>query len=118
MARITIEDCIEQVPNRFHLVQMTAIRAKQLKKGALPHVHSEDNKAVVVALREIATGVVAPDYPAEEPTGGPAPAESLESLTMPGPGIEVVSVEPAVEESAEPGAPEAAAAPAKEEQPS
>jgi len=93
MARITIEDCIEQVPNRFHLVQMTAIRAKQLKKGALPHVHSEDNKAVVVALREIAAGIVAPDYPAEEPIGGPAPAESLEALTTPGPGVEVVAVE-------------------------
>ena len=34
MARITVEDCIEKVPNRFHLVQMTAIRTKQLKKGA------------------------------------------------------------------------------------
>ena len=36
MARITIEDCMEHVPNRFHLVRMASIRAKQLKKGALP----------------------------------------------------------------------------------
>jgi DNA-directed RNA polymerase subunit omega len=62
MARITIEDCIEQVPNRFHLVRMTAIRAKQLKKGANALVHSEENKEVVVALREIAAGLVAPDF--------------------------------------------------------
>ena len=66
MARITIEDCTRHVPNRFHLVQMTAIRAKQLKKGANPLVQAEDNKEVVVALREIAAGCVQPDYPAEE----------------------------------------------------
>lgn len=61
MARVTIEDCIEQVPNRFQLVQMAAIRAKQLKKGANPVLPSDENKAVVVALREIAAGLVAPD---------------------------------------------------------
>ena len=65
MARITIEDCIEKVPNRFHLVQMAAIRAKQLKQGATSLVPAEDNKAVVIALREIAAGRVQPDYPAE-----------------------------------------------------
>jgi DNA-directed RNA polymerase subunit omega len=63
MARITIEDCIEKVPNRFHLVQMAAIRAKQLKQGATSLVAAEDNKAVVIALREIAAGRVHPDYP-------------------------------------------------------
>jgi len=66
MARITVEDCTEKVPNRFHLVQMAAIRTKQLKKGARPLVQSEDNKEVVVALREIAAGYIKPDYPAEE----------------------------------------------------
>lgn len=65
MARITIEDCIEKVPNRFELVQMAAIRAKQLKKGANPLVRSEDNKAVVMSLREIAAGFVSPDYGSE-----------------------------------------------------
>ena len=63
MARITIEDCIEKVPNRFHLVQMAAIRAKQLKKGATTLVSAEGNKAVVIALREIAAGRVQPDFP-------------------------------------------------------
>lgn len=62
MARITIEDCIEKVPNRFHLVQMAAIRAKQLKQGATALVSAEENKAIVIALREIAAGRVHPDY--------------------------------------------------------
>jgi len=65
MARITIEDCTEKVPNRFHLVKMASIRTKQLKKGAQSLVVSEDNKEVVIALREIAAGFVKPDYPDE-----------------------------------------------------
>jgi DNA-directed RNA polymerase subunit omega len=66
MARITIEDCTAQVPNRFHLVQMAAIRAKQLKKGARALVQSDENKEVVTALREIAAGRIRPDYGAAE----------------------------------------------------
>ena len=69
MARITIEDCTESVPNRFHLVQMAAIRTKQLKKGARALVQSEENKEVVVSLREIAAGYIKPDYPTEDDTG-------------------------------------------------
>ncbi len=70
MARVTIEDCTELVPNRFHLVQMAAIRSKQLKKGARALVQSEENKDIVVSLREIATGYVKPDYPSDEPPEG------------------------------------------------
>ena len=66
MARITVEDCTRIVPNRFHLVQMAAIRAKQLKKGARPLVQSDENKEVVTALREIAAGLIRPDYAADE----------------------------------------------------
>ena len=66
MARITVEDCTEKVPNRFHLVQMASIRTKQLKKGARALVAAEDNKEVVVALREIAAGFIQPDYPSED----------------------------------------------------
>jgi DNA-directed RNA polymerase subunit omega len=66
MARITVEDCTERVPNRFHLVQMAAIRTKQLKKGARSLVEGDGNKEVVTSLREIAAGYIAPDYP-EEP---------------------------------------------------
>ena len=66
MARITVEDCTEKVPNRFHLVQMASIRTKQLKKGARALVAAEGNKEVVVALREIAAGFIQPDYPSED----------------------------------------------------
>ncbi len=70
MARVTIEDCTRLVPNRFHLVQMAAIRTKQLKKGARALVQSEENKEIVVSLREIAAGYVKPDYPSDEPPEG------------------------------------------------
>ena len=66
MARITIEDCTEKVANRFHLVQMASIRAKQLKKGARALVETEDNKEVVTALREIAAGYIHPDHGGDE----------------------------------------------------
>ncbi len=61
MARITVEDCLEKVPNRFQLVLLGARRAKQLLKGARPLVES-DNKEVVAALREIAEGKVTMRY--------------------------------------------------------
>jgi DNA-directed RNA polymerase subunit omega len=61
MARITVEDCLEQIPNRFELVLLSARRAKQLLKGARPLVES-DNKEVVTALREVADGKVRIQY--------------------------------------------------------
>ncbi len=73
MARITIEDCTRQVDNRFGLVLMAAIRAKQLMRGARPLVKAEENRAVVVALREIATGNVHPDLPEGESRYGLGP---------------------------------------------
>jgi DNA-directed RNA polymerase subunit omega len=63
MARITIEDCTERIGNRFALVLMAGIRAKQLMRGARPLVRAEENRAVVVSLREIAAGLIAPDLP-------------------------------------------------------
>jgi len=57
MARITVEDCLAKIPNRFELVVVAARRAKELLKGAPPLVRSE-NKEVVTALREIAAGKV------------------------------------------------------------
>ena len=53
MSRITVEDCLEKVPNRFELVMLAARRARELFKGARPLIDSE-NREVVVALREIA----------------------------------------------------------------
>jgi DNA-directed RNA polymerase subunit omega len=61
MARITVEDCLEQVPNRFELVLLAARRAKQLLKGARPLVES-DNKEIVTALREVADAKVRLTY--------------------------------------------------------
>ena len=57
MARITIEDCLEKVENRYELVHLTAKRVKQLREGNERLVKSR-NKEVVTALREIAAGKV------------------------------------------------------------
>jgi DNA-directed RNA polymerase subunit omega len=56
MARITVEDCLKVVPNRFELVLAATYRARQLVQGHTPRVESRD-KATVVALREVAAGV-------------------------------------------------------------
>ena len=61
MARITVEDCLQRVPNRFELVLLAARRAKQLLKGARPLVES-DNKEIVTALREVAAERVRLEY--------------------------------------------------------
>ncbi|MBW1977096.1 MAG: DNA-directed RNA polymerase subunit omega [Deltaproteobacteria bacterium] len=55
MARITVEDCLKHVNNRFALIHMAAKRVRQLRKGAEPTLVSK-NKDIVVALREIAAG--------------------------------------------------------------
>ena len=57
MSRITVEDCLQKVTNRFDLVMLAAKRARQLFKGAKPLIDA-DNREVVVALREIADGKV------------------------------------------------------------
>ncbi|MEO6967396.1 MAG: DNA-directed RNA polymerase subunit omega [Rhodanobacteraceae bacterium] len=54
MARITVEDCLKVVDNRFELVLMATRRARQLEKGAEPVIDPENDKPSVVALREIA----------------------------------------------------------------
>ncbi len=58
MARVTVEDCLEHVDNRFELVLASAKRARQLSKGVEPLVPLENDKPTVLALREIAEGVV------------------------------------------------------------
>lgn len=69
MARITIEDCLEKVENRYELVHLCSKRVKQLRDGAEPLVRSK-NKEVVTALREIAAGKIAhalvSEYDSEE----------------------------------------------------
>lgn len=58
MARITVEDCLHHVENRFQLVLVAARRARQLAAGAEPCVPRENDKPTVLALREIAEGFV------------------------------------------------------------
>jgi DNA-directed RNA polymerase subunit omega len=57
MARITVEDCLQKVNNRFALIHMAAKRVRQLRKGSEPMVVSK-NRDVVISLREIAAGNV------------------------------------------------------------
>ena len=58
MARITVEDCLEHVDNRFDLVLLASRRARQISQGADPLVPAENDKPTVIALREIAEGLV------------------------------------------------------------
>jgi DNA-directed RNA polymerase subunit omega len=58
MARITVEDCLEHVDNRFDLVLLAARRARQIAQGADPLVPAENDKPTVLALREIAENLV------------------------------------------------------------
>lgn len=57
MARITVEECLKQIPNRFELALAATYRARQLAQGHTPKIESRD-KPTVVALREIAAGQV------------------------------------------------------------
>lgn len=62
MARITVEDCLDKIPNRFELVLLASKRAKQLLKGSRPLVETE-NKDIVTSLREVAAGKARMVYP-------------------------------------------------------
>jgi len=61
MARVTVEDCVEQVPNRFDLVLLAAQRAREIGAGANMTVERDNDKNPVVALREIAEGKLSLD---------------------------------------------------------
>ena len=104
MARVTVEDCLDNVDNRFQLVLVATKRARQLANGVQPLVEWENDKPTIVALREIADGLIGPsilDEPLhpvmeeEEETG--------EALAM------LEAEEPAATAAPEPAAPEAAA---------
>jgi DNA-directed RNA polymerase subunit omega len=58
MARITVEDCLENIDNRFELVLTATKRARQIAHGAEPLVEEENDKPTVLALREIADGLI------------------------------------------------------------
>ena len=62
MARITVEDCIEKVDNRFELVLLATKRARQIARGSTPLVEVENDKPTVIALREIAADKIGPSF--------------------------------------------------------
>ena len=61
MARLTVEDCLPHVDNRFHLVLVASRRARQIAMGADPLVPLDNDKPTVLALREIAEGKIGPE---------------------------------------------------------
>ena len=58
MARITVDDCLKRIPNRFQLTLVAAVRARQLATGADQQVETNKDKPTVTALREIAAGKI------------------------------------------------------------
>ncbi|GAK33854.1 DNA-directed RNA polymerase subunit omega [alpha proteobacterium Q-1] len=61
MARVTVEDCVDKITNRFELVMFAAQRSRQISSGATPQVDLDNDKNPVVALREIAEEKISPD---------------------------------------------------------
>ena len=58
MARVTVDDCITRIPNRFQMTLAAAFRARQIANGATPLVDADKDKPTVIALREMALGKV------------------------------------------------------------
>ena len=97
MARVTVEDCLDKIPNRFDLVVLAARRARDITLGRAPFVERENDKPTVIALREIADGLIDLDYlnvqeasPMDlldkpEPDSGPSDTdEAIAALLMEG----------------------------------
>lgn len=77
MARVTVEDCLQNVDNLFELVLLASQRARRIANGAEAAVPLENDKPTVVALREIAAGMVTPEM-LREPEPEPPPVSELE----------------------------------------
>jgi len=67
MARITVEDCLERIPNRFKMTLAATYRARELAQGHAPRIDSRD-KPTVVALREVAAGLTGTEMLRKVPT--------------------------------------------------
>lgn len=79
MARVTVEDCLEHVSNRFELVMVASKRARDIAtKGVDPLVDWENDKPTVVALREIADGLITPEILANKPANPLAALQETE----------------------------------------
>jgi len=77
MARITVDDCLKNIPNRFQLTLAATYRARQLTAGASPLLETNKDKATVIALREIAGGKVGTEVLKRNPTPPAAPSAAL-----------------------------------------
>ncbi|GKT11543.1 MAG: DNA-directed RNA polymerase subunit omega [Thiomicrorhabdus sp.] len=71
MARVTVEDCLDQVENRFELVILASKRARQIANGAEPTVEVDNDKPTVVALRELAANSIDKDVVMADPNTPP-----------------------------------------------
>jgi DNA-directed RNA polymerase subunit omega len=69
MARITVEDCLKRIPNRFQLTLAATYRARQLAQGGAPLIETTRDKPTVIALREVAAGKVGVEYLSRVHTG-------------------------------------------------
>ena len=69
MARITVEDCLKRIPNRFQLTLAATYRARQLAQGGSPMIEAQRDKPTVTALREVASGKVGLEYLSRVHTG-------------------------------------------------
>jgi len=77
MARVTVEDSLAKVDNRFDLVLIASKRARNLSLGAEPLLPTNNDKPSVIALREIAEGLIGEDVLHEAPPAPPAPVEPV-----------------------------------------
>lgn len=103
MARITVEDCLKQIDNQFDLVIVAAKRARRLANGAAPLVDLENDKPTVVALREIAAGLITKSILTEvQPEDDILSSEAAEELLArtPVPGMDSASSAPAASAAA------------------
>jgi DNA-directed RNA polymerase subunit omega len=82
MARVTVEDCLKNVKNRFELVLLASKRARQLMRGKDPKVEWDNDKATVVALREIAEGYTDFDTPTQDEQDTAAMLQSLNANSL------------------------------------
>jgi len=95
MARVTVEDCVDKIPNRFELVLLAAHRARSIANGSAVTVEPDNDKNPVIALREIAERTIPPDdmreglihsiqknVEVDEPEPGAAPTLPIERRPM------------------------------------
>jgi DNA-directed RNA polymerase subunit omega len=77
MARITVDDCLKRISNRFHLTLAATYRARQLSAGASPLVEPNRDKPTVIALREIASGRIGAEVLKRNSAAAAPPAPGL-----------------------------------------